>query len=78
MMIRATIGVYPMQQETDVAITHALAALNGAGVEVEVRPMLSELTGEPDAVWHALRQAFDAAGTSGPVVVTIVVSNACD
>lgn len=77
MTIRATVGVYPMQQETDVTITRALDALNRSGVEVEVRPMQSEVMGEPDAVWHALRQAFDAAEASGPLVVTIVASNAC-
>ncbi len=77
MTIRATIGVYPMRQESDAAITRALEALKGSGVELEVRPMQSELTGEPDAVWTALRRAFDAAEASGPVVVTIAISNAC-
>jgi uncharacterized protein YqgV (UPF0045/DUF77 family) len=66
-----------MRQETDAAITRALDALNGSDVEVEVRPMQSEVMGEPDAVWYALRRAFDAAEASGPVIVTIVVSNAC-
>ncbi|MGE0600683.1 MAG: hypothetical protein AB7J35_05055 [Dehalococcoidia bacterium] len=77
MTIRATIGVYPMRQEGDVAITRASEALKGSGVEVEVRAMQSELRGEPDAIWAALRRAFDAADGCGPVVVTMAVSNAC-
>lgn len=77
MSIRATIGVYPMRQESDVAITRAPEALKESGVEVEVRAMQSELTGEPDAIWAALRRAFDAADAAGPVVVTIALSNAC-
>jgi uncharacterized protein YqgV (UPF0045/DUF77 family) len=76
-MIRATIGVYPMRQESDVAITRALEALPGPGLEVEVRAMQSELQGEPDVVWDALRRAYDAAEAFGPVIVTMTVSNAC-
>lgn len=77
MTIRATIGVYPMRQESDVAITDAIAALAASGAGIEIRPMQTELAGEPDAVWAALRSAFEAGAAAGPLVVTVTISNAC-
>ena len=76
-MITATVAIYPMQQEGWDAVDRAIVALRAAGVEVEVRTMQTEITGETAAVFRALESAFEAAATLGGVVMTVTVSNTC-
>ena len=76
-MITATVAIYPMQQEGWDAVDRAIEALRAAGVEVEVRTMQTEVTGEAAAVFRALESAFEAAATLGGVVMTVTVSNTC-
>ncbi|GBD24098.1 hypothetical protein HRbin29_01771 [bacterium HR29] len=75
-MIQATAAVYPLGDAPG-AIEAAIEAVAASGVTYEVRPMQTELRGEPDAVFAAIRAAFDAAAARGGVVMTVTISNAC-
>ena len=75
--IQATVAVYPLQQEGWEGVDRAITALQIPGVEVEMRNMQSELLGETEAVFAALRAAFEAAAALGPTVMTVTLSNAC-
>ncbi len=75
--VQATVAVYPLQQEGWEGVDRAIAALQVHGVEIEMRAMQSELLGETDAVFAALRAAFEAAAALGPTVMTVTLSNAC-
>lgn len=74
-MIQATVAVYPLGAEG--AVEAAIDAIARAGVHYDVRPMHTELRGETDAVFAAVRAAWGAAAARGGVVMTLTVSNAC-
>lgn len=76
-MIQATVAIYPLGQPDNAAVELAIERLRAVGVEARVRSMHTEIAGEEDAVFEALRGAFDAAATRGGVVMTVSVSNAC-
>lgn len=76
-MIQATVAVYPLGQTDLGAIDRAIERLRAAGVVTEVRPMQTELTGEEEVVFAALRDAFEAAAAVGGVAMTVTLSNAC-
>ena len=74
-MIQATVAVYPLGAEG--AIEAAIEGIAAADVDHEVRPMHTEIRGETDAVFAAIRAAWDAAAARGGVVMTLTISNAC-
>lgn len=76
-MIQATVAVYPIGQADYAAVDAALEHLRAPGLETEVRAMQTEIGGPADAVFEALRAAFEAAADTGGVVMTVTVSNAC-
>ena len=76
-MIQATIAIYPLGQRDNAAIERAIERLRAAGVVAEVRSMHTEIAGDEEAVFGALRDAFGAAAARGGVVMTVSVSNAC-
>jgi len=76
-MIQATVAVYPLGQTDNSSITLAIERLRTASVVASVRSMHTEIAGEADAVFAALREAFEAAASRGGVVMTVSVSNAC-
>jgi uncharacterized protein YqgV (UPF0045/DUF77 family) len=78
MTISAQIAVYPLRQERlTPTVTAVSAALQAAGLQPEVGPMSTLVTGEPTAVFRGIEAAFSRAGALGHVVMTITVSNAC-
>jgi uncharacterized protein YqgV (UPF0045/DUF77 family) len=78
MMVSAQVAVYPIRQDRlTPAITAVSAALQAAGLQPEVGPMSTLVTGETAAVFRGLEDAFSRAGALGHVVMTITVSNAC-
>jgi len=78
MTISAQISVYPLRQERfSPAIEAVTQALAKAGLHSEVGPMSTLVTGEAQAVFAALYEAFVAAATTGHVVLTVTLSNAC-
>jgi uncharacterized protein YqgV (UPF0045/DUF77 family) len=78
MVLSAQISLYPLRQER---LSPAIEQLNGrfaaAGLQPVVGPMSTVVTGEADALFAALRDAFLQAAAAGHVVMTVTVSNAC-
>ena len=78
MVISAQISIYPLRQERlSRAIEAVRQALAKAGLHPEVGPMSTLVTGDAQAIFAALYEAFVAAATTGHVVMTATLSNAC-
>jgi uncharacterized protein YqgV (UPF0045/DUF77 family) len=78
MVLSAQISLYPLRQERlSPAIEQLRERLAAAGLQPVVGPMSTVVTGEADALFAALRDAFLQATTTGHVVMTVTVSNAC-
>ena len=78
MVIAAQVALYPLRQERLAPAIDAFAQiLAAAGLVATVGPMSTLVTGEADAVFAALRDAFTRAAASGHVVMAVTVSNAC-
>jgi uncharacterized protein YqgV (UPF0045/DUF77 family) len=78
MIVSAQVAVYPLRQERlTPSITAVSAALRDAGLTPETGPMSTIVTGDAMTVFHALERAFASAASSGHVVMTVTVSNAC-
>ncbi|MCS7176618.1 MAG: thiamine-binding protein [Candidatus Kapabacteria bacterium] len=77
MTVAATVAVYPLRQQDYRAVEAAVEALCSSGLEVDVQPMHTELSGSLDAVLDALRSAFQAAASYGVTVMTVTLTNAC-
>jgi uncharacterized protein YqgV (UPF0045/DUF77 family) len=76
-VIGATIAVYPLQAKPDVAVRRAIDSIDSAEVDAQVGPMSTLVTGTVDEVFRALRLAYEAAASTGGVVMNVAVSNAC-
>jgi uncharacterized protein YqgV (UPF0045/DUF77 family) len=78
MLASAQIAVYPLRQPRLSPAVQAVGdALTGAGLQTEVGPMSTLVTGEVDRLFSALQAAFVRAAAHGPVVLTVTLSNAC-
>jgi len=77
-VISAQISVYPLRQEhLSQAVDAVREALESRGLQPEIGAMSTIVTGEAKDVFVALHEAFDRAATTGHVVMTVTVSNAC-
>ena len=78
MTTSAQISVYPLRQERlGPAVDCVRSALEEHGLTPQVGPMSTTVTGESGIVFAALADAFAKAASSGQVVMTITISNAC-
>ena len=78
MVISAQISVYPLRQEhLSPAIEAVRQALESKGLEPEIGAMSTVVTGDAKDVFVALHEAFDRAASTGHVVMSVTVSNAC-
>jgi uncharacterized protein YqgV (UPF0045/DUF77 family) len=78
MVISAQISIYPLRQERlSPAVEAVSRALSDSGLQPEVGPMSTLVTGEAGLVFTALRAGFEAAAATGHVVMTLTLSNAC-
>lgn len=76
--VSAQVSIYPLRQEhLTPAIEAVTAALEGRGLQTEVGPMSTLVTGTAEALFAALEEGFSRAAANGHVVMTITVSNAC-
>ena len=74
----AQISVYPLRQEhLGPAVETVRETLEAHGLQAQVGPMSTIVTGESSIVFAALAEAFDNAARTGEVVMTLTVSNAC-
>ena len=69
-------SVYPLRQEhLHPAIEAAVQAAAKQGVEVTVGRLSTFASGDEDAIFAAVRAAFDAARTLGPTVMVVTLSS---
>lgn len=76
--VSAQVSLYPLRQEH---LTPAIEALRSAfeqrGLDAEVGPMSTLVSGESESLFEALRDGFERAVATGWVVMTVIISNAC-
>lgn len=69
-------SIYPLRQsDIDTPIRAAIKAAADAGVEPRVGRLSTFASGEEDAVFRALRAAFDAASSCGPTVMIATLTS---
>jgi uncharacterized protein YqgV (UPF0045/DUF77 family) len=78
MTVSAQLSVYPLRQaHLSPAINAVLQQLEAHGLLPEVGAMSTQVAGEAEVVFAALRDAFIRIASDGSVAMTITVSNAC-
>jgi uncharacterized protein YqgV (UPF0045/DUF77 family) len=78
MVISVQVSLYPLRQvHLSPAIQAVRDALTAAGLQPQVGPMSTMVTGEATVVFAALHDAFGRAAATGQVVMTVTLSNAC-
>jgi len=78
MRVSAQISLYPLrQQKLGPAIDLIRQALEREGLEADVGPMSTLVTGETSRVFPALREGFERAARRGAIAMVVTLSNAC-
>lgn len=78
MDVSAQVSLYPLRQEKlSPAIEELRVALELRGIEAQVGPMSTLVSGEVETVFRALKEGFEQVAARGPVAMVITVSNAC-
>jgi uncharacterized protein YqgV (UPF0045/DUF77 family) len=78
MAISAQLSIYPLRQDRLSPVIQTIVdALRAAGLEPQVGPMSTVVTGEVATVFAAVQEAFIRAAATGDVVLTVTLSNAC-
>ena len=78
MISSAQPSVYPLRQDRlGPTVEIVRAALQAHGLEPQVGPMSTIVTGENQVIFAALCDAFAKATEMGQVVMTVMISNAC-
>ena len=78
MAVSAQVSVYPLgQSDLSSAIDAVCAAFRAHGLRYKIGSMSTWLEGDEQAVFAALRDAYQAAAEYGGTVMVITVSNAC-
>lgn len=75
--MKALFALYPLLQGDYKAVEKALLALEGSGLDYRVFPTHSELSGEEEGVFQALKEAFLSASEEGGLVMWALLTNAC-
>jgi len=77
--ISCQFALYPLRQD-DVGeiLAEAALELDRLGISYQVGKMSTDIRGEEDQVFQALRHAFHSAASRGEAVLVASVSNACD
>jgi uncharacterized protein YqgV (UPF0045/DUF77 family) len=76
--IAAQVSIYPLRQPAlSPAIDAALQVFEAFDLGVDAGPMSTVVTGEDQAVFAALREAFLRVTEQGEVVMVVTMSNAC-
>ena len=78
MPITAQVSVYPLRQpHFSPAIERTLEVLRSHELAVDPGTMSTLVSGEDDAVFAALKEAFQEVAQQGEVVMVVTLSNAC-
>jgi uncharacterized protein YqgV (UPF0045/DUF77 family) len=76
MIVQAEISLYPLQEpELAPAIYAFVRRLERAGLRVEVGAMSSVVSGESEALFAALREAYESACADGTRVLVVKFLN---
>ena len=77
-MLTAQVSLYPVEShDPDQVINLSLQGLADHQVHWEVGPVSTEIQGEPEQVWEALRALFDRAlDQSGELSMVATITNA--
>jgi uncharacterized protein YqgV (UPF0045/DUF77 family) len=77
-MVSAQISIYPLRQEhLTPAVEAVQQVLRNSGLSVEPGLMSTYVMGEDQVVFAALQESFARACSTGHVVMTVTLSNAC-
>ena len=77
-VIGAQVSVYPLRQEhLNPAVQAVKTELATHGLKPEIGTMSTQVVGEAEAVFAALRAAFIRVAANGQLVMTVTFSNAC-
>lgn len=78
MTVSILVSVYPIRKEHLSPVVGAVKSeLEARGLRPEIGPMSTQVVGETEAVFAALRDAFMRVAANGQVIMTVTVSNAC-
>jgi uncharacterized protein YqgV (UPF0045/DUF77 family) len=78
MEVSAQVSLYPLRQKKlGPAIDAFVRALAQRGIEAQVGPMSTLLSGEAGDVFAALSEGFEQVAAQGAVAMVVTVSNAC-
>jgi uncharacterized protein YqgV (UPF0045/DUF77 family) len=76
--IAAQVSLYPLRQRSiGPAIREVVRTLRRRGLRTSVGEMSTILVGEEEAVFDALKTAFQRAAEQGDAVMVVTLSNAC-
>lgn len=78
MHINAEVSLYPIEShDADHVIHESIQALAEDGIDHQVGPVSTEMSGSPDEVWQGLRRMFEEATVRpGEVSMVVTVTNA--
>jgi len=78
MKVRAEISVYPLKTtELSSPVGEFCRILKLQGLEVQIGPMSSSVSGEYKDLFKAVQKAFEQLAEKYQVVMTVKISNAC-
>ena len=78
MKVQAQISLYPLRRPgLAEPIGRFVELLRQEGLDVEVGPMSTEVTGDSKVLFARLAEAFEDATRHGDVVLLLKVSNTC-
>ncbi len=78
MRISCQFALYPLKQENvGEVLAEALQELDRLEIAYQVGRMTTEMLGEEEQIFQALRNAFRRLAVHGGVVLVATVSNAC-
>ncbi len=78
MFLAAQVSIYPLRQPSlSPAIDKALDIFRGYGLDVTPGAMSSLVSGEDEALFSAIKEAFQQTAEEGEIVMTLTLSNAC-
>ncbi len=78
MFLAAQVSMYPLRQPSlSPAIDKALAIFKNHGLKVTPGAMSSVVSGEDEALFSAIKEAFQQTAEAGELVMILTLSNAC-
>ena len=78
MFLAAQVSIYPLRQPSlSPAIDRALDIFRSHGLKVTPGTMSSLVSGDDEALFTAIKEAFQQTSQEGEIVMTLTLSNAC-